>query len=154
MFTLQDHHWMQQALLLAETAAQQGEVPVGAILVADDKILGSGFNCPISTCDPTAHAEIVALRHGAKERNNYRLINTTLYVTLEPCIMCLGAMVHARIARLVFGAADRKSGAVVSALQLLDTTKLNHRVEYAGGLMAEACGSILSEFFQARRRGL
>lgn len=151
MFTSQDHYWMQQAFLLAETAKQQGEVPVGAVLVADEKVLGAGFNRPIATCDPSAHAEIVALREGAEARSNYRLINTTLYVTLEPCIMCLGAIVHARVSRLVFGAADQKSGAVVSAFQLLDTTKLNHKVEYAGGLMADACGAILSEFFRARR---
>jgi tRNA(adenine34) deaminase len=151
MFTEQDHHWMQHALTLAATARDRAEVPVGAVLVADNALIGEGFNQPITNCDPTAHAEIIALRAGANTRDNYRLLNTTLYVTLEPCIMCLGAIVHARVQRLVFGAYDAKSGAVVSAFQILDANKLNHQVKYAGGLLSETCGKMLSDFFSARR---
>lgn len=151
MFSEHDIFWMQHAIHLAEIAAKQEEVPVGAVLVLEDKVIGEGSNRPIGNCDPTAHAEIIALRAGANNLNNYRLVNSTLYVTLEPCIMCVGAIVHARIKRLVFGAFDPKAGAIHSAFQLLDTNKLNHRVEYAGGLLEESCGKILSEFFKARR---
>jgi tRNA(adenine34) deaminase len=146
-----DEYWMTYAIELAERAAKQGEVPVGAVLVADDKIIGEGYNCPIGTCDPSAHAEVVALRHGAACLKNYRLNNSTLYVTLEPCIMCVGAIVHARVERLVFGAYDLKAGAVQSVFQMLDTHKLNHRVTYVGGLLSVQCGHLLTEFFRLRR---
>lgn len=151
MFTEQDHLWMQQAIQLAEAAALNQEVPVGAVLVLDDKVVSEGSNRPISHCDPSAHAEIVALRAGAKALNNYRLVNSTLYVTLEPCIMCIGAIVHSRVKRVIFGAYDQKSGAVESAFQIGSSDKLNHRVEYQGGLLAERCGMLLSEFFKLRR---
>jgi len=142
---------MQQALAQAQAAAEQQEVPVGAVLVQDNQLIGAGRNCPISACDPSAHAEIMALRQGAECQANYRLINTTLYVTLEPCIMCLGAIVHARVQRVVFGANDPKAGAVHSAFQLGTALPFNHRVHYQGGLMAEECGRVLQEFFWARR---
>lgn len=150
-FTEKDIYWMQQAIQLAETAAKQGEVPVGAILVLDDKVIGEGHNKPITNVDPSAHAEMLALRAGAAHVKNYRLLNSTLYVTLEPCIMCIGAIVHARIKRVVFGAFDPKAGAVQSAFQIGSTDKLNHKVEYHGGLLAEKCGALLSDFFRARR---
>ena len=151
MFSEQDHIWMQHAIQLAKTAAQHDEVPVGAVLVSENKILGEGFNRPIGHCDPTAHAEILALRAAGKEINNYRLIDTTLYVTLEPCLMCVGAVAHARVKRVIFGAYDLKTGAVQSAFQLGGIAKLNHRPAYQGGLLAEECGKLLSEFFQAKR---
>jgi tRNA(adenine34) deaminase len=150
MFSLRDNFWMQEAIVRAETARAQQEVPVGAVLIMNDELIGEGFNAPISCQDPTAHAEIVALRQGAKQQNNYRLPHSTLYVTLEPCLMCIGAIVHARVERLVFGAQDSKaqSGGVY---QFLETHKLNHHVICQGGLLAEQCGEMLSEFFQARR---
>lgn len=142
---------MQHAFQLATQAAQQNEVPIGAVLIFENKIIGEGFNRPIIACDPSAHAEIIALRAGAKNLNNYRLINTTLYVTLEPCLMCVGAITHARVERVIFGATDPKAGAVSSMFQIGETNKLNHRVKYQGGLLAEKCGQILSEFFRVRR---
>jgi tRNA(adenine34) deaminase len=142
---------MQRAFVLAEQAAMQGEVPVGAVIVLDGKIIGEGYNSPITLQDPSAHAEIIALRQAAATLGNYRLLHATLYVTLEPCIMCTGAMVHARIQRLIYGAADAKAGAIVSRAKTLDHTFLNHRVEYAGGLLAEQCGLLLSDFFRAKR---
>lgn len=151
MFTKDDEYWMQQALELAEQAAKAEEVPVGAILILDNEVIGEGYNRPISLADPTAHAEILALREGARKLNNYRLCDTSLYVTLEPCLMCVGAMVHARIKRLIFGAKDPKTGAVVSVVQALDFPFLNHKVTHAGGLLANECGILLSQFFQARR---
>src|SRR3990167_11137449 len=151
LFTDRDMHWMQHALILANKAALQNEVPVGAVLVYEDQVIGEGFNAPISLADPTAHAEIIALRKGADKMCNYRLLNTTLYVTLEPCMMCAGAMVHARIKKLIFGATDPKAGAIVSKAHCLDQPFLNHHVEYSGGLLAEQCGSLLSLFFQAKR---
>ncbi len=147
-----DSDWMQHALKLAERAQQEGEVPVGAVLVLNDEIIGEGWNRPIAAHDPTAHAEIMALRAGAEKLGNYRLNDTTLYVTLEPCVMCAGAMVHARIKRLVFGASDPKAGAIVSAFNILDSGRLNHHVEYAGGILSEECGGMLSRFFEARRK--
>lgn len=146
-----DIDWMQHALKLAERAQQEGEVPVGAVLVLNDEIIGEGWNRPIAAHDPTAHAEIMALRAGAAKLGNYRLNDTTLYVTLEPCVMCAGAMVHARIKRLVFGANDPKAGAIKSVFNILDSARLNHRVEYVGGILADECGAILSRFFEARR---
>ena len=147
----QDIFFMQHALTLAKKAKSANEVPVGAIVVANNEIIGEGFNCPISSCDPTAHAEIIALRQAAQKLNNYRLPEATLYVTLEPCVMCVGAMLHARIKRLVFGAADTKTGAVVSVFKLLDEKNSNHRIEHQSGILAIECGKILSDFFKSRR---
>ena len=146
-----DVYWMSQALSLAEKAAALGEVPVGAILVLDNEIIGEGWNQPIGASDPTAHAEILALRQGAARINNYRLLNTTLYATLEPCAMCAGAMIHARIKRLVFGAPDPKTGAAGSVLNLLQDERLNHRVICEGNVLGEACGELLRRFFKERR---
>jgi tRNA(adenine34) deaminase len=151
MFSERDHFWMRHALDLAQQAEMLAEVPVGAVLVFEDNMIGEGFNRPISHCDPTAHAEIVALRAAAQKINNYRILGSTLYVTLEPCIMCLGAIVHARVQRVVFGADDIRSGAIKSAFQIMDANKLNHRVNCVGGLLAEECGGLLSRFFRSRR---
>lgn len=151
MITKQDDYWMRQAFKLAKRAQARNEVPVGAIVVIDDKIVGKGYNKPISASDPTAHAEVIALRAAAKKIGNYRLTNATLYVTLEPCLMCVGAMVHARIKRLVFGAYDAKAGAVESVFPLSHQTWLNHRFLYTGNILAAECGRILSDFFRARR---
>lgn len=146
----EDHDWMRYAIKLAEQATLVQEVPVGAIVVAQNEIIGSGYNQPISTNDPTAHAEIIALRQAAAKTNNYRLVDTTMYVTLEPCVMCVGALMHARIKRLVFGAFDQKRGAVQSQCQLHDLPS-NHKLEYSGGILAEECVSLLQSFFQERR---
>ncbi len=151
MFSDNDLFWMQQALALAKEAGKMQEVPVGAVLVHDEAIIGEGSNRPIGAGDPTAHAEIIALREGAKHLKNYRLVNTTLYVTLEPCIMCVGAIVHARVKRVVFGASDPKAGAVTSVFQMGAEVRLNHRVVYEGGLLAKECGQLLSDFFRERR---
>lgn len=150
-FSAEDTHWMSYALALAAKGEAIGEVPVGAVIVQDEKIIGEGFNQPISSHDPTAHAEIIALRQAAAQIQNYRLVGSTIYVTLEPCTMCVGALVHARIARLVFGTTETKAGAVVSKSRLLDHDYFNHRVDYAGGLMAQQCQHQLSDFFAARR---
>lgn len=152
MFTEQDQYFMQQALLLAKQATAADEVPVGAVIVSGDQVIGSGFNQPISSRDPVAHAEIVALRAAAQRIQNYRLVGATLYVTLEPCMMCAGAMVHARVKRLVYGASDPKTGAIISQARMLDQPFLNHVVSYEGGLLADECGSMLKDFFQRRRR--
>ena len=117
----------------------------------NNEIIGEGFNCSIQTCDPTAHAEIIALRQAAQKLNNYRLPEVTLYVTLEPCMMCVGAMIHARIKRLVFGASDPKTGAVISVFKILDERKLNHRIEFQSDVLADECGKILSDFFRGKR---
>lgn len=146
-----DEHWMRLALALAARAAAAGEVPVAAILVADGQMLGEGWNCPIGSHDPTAHAEINALRAAARQRGNYRLIDTTLYVTLEPCVMCVGALIHARVARLVFGAREPRAGAVVSRFRLLEADCFNHRVSWREGVLATECGAQLVNFFRARR---
>lgn len=151
MQTERDVFWMRRAMELAKQGAEAGEVPVGAVLVLDDQVIGEGFNKSIVNHDPSAHAEMQALRAGAQFLNNYRLLNTTLYVTLEPCMMCAGAMVHARIKRLAYGAHDPKAGVIVSQLQLLDQPFLNHRVAYEGGVLAEECGALLSAFFRSRR---
>lgn len=142
---------MDYACQLAAQGEKLGEVPVGAVIVCDEQILGEGFNQPITSHDPTAHAEIIALRQAAQQVQNYRLVGASIYVTLEPCTMCVGALVHARIARLVFGTTEPKAGAVVSKSQLLDNDYFNHRVNYAGGLMAQECQHQLSEFFALRR---
>lgn len=147
-----DYFWINEALLMAKKAALRQEVPVGAIVIANQQPIAVGHNQPISQCDPTAHGEIVALRQAALKMNNYRLNNTTLYVTLEPCAMCLGAMLQARIQRLVFGAYDPKAGAVVSVFQLLDSQKLNHRIEWRGGILTEQCAAPLKDFFHQRRK--
>ena len=146
-----DSFWMQHALELAKRAALDGEVPVGAVLVLENEIIGEAYNQPILRHDPTAHAEMLALRAGANKIGNYRLLNSTLYVTLEPCFMCAGAMVHARIQRLVFGAPDPKTGAIMSVARVLDEACMNHRVEYAGGMMEKECGDELRLFFRERR---
>ncbi len=148
---MRDEYWMQHALTLAHRAKEIGEVPVGAVLVLNDEIIAEGFNCPISTNDPSAHAEVVVMRAAAEKIKNYRLKNTTLYVTLEPCMMCAGAMVHARIEKLVYGASDPKAGAVTSQSRVLDHSFLNHRVQYMGDILSSSCGAILSEFFKERR---
>lgn len=142
---------MHEALVLAEHAMAQEEVPVGAILVLEDKIIGKGWNQPISSNDPSAHAEIVALRSAAKTINNYRLLNSTLYVTLEPCLMCVGAILHARIKRLVFGAYDPKTGATGSVFNILTDTRHNHVVEVQGGVLEEESSGLLQKFFKQRR---
>lgn len=146
-----DLHWMQHALALAARASAAGEVPVGAVVVIEDQCVGEGWNQPISSCDPTAHAEIVALRAAAQAIGNYRIATAALYVTLEPCAMCAGAMVHARVARVVYGARDPLAGAVGSAMDLYGVATLNHRPQVQGGLLEEECGQILRRFFKARR---
>ena len=146
-----DEHWMDLALEEAARAAQAGEVPVGAVVVLDGRLLGSGHNAPIKDCDPTAHAEIVALRAAAREAGNYRLIGATLYATIEPCAMCCGAVLHARIERLVYGADDAKAGAVRGVHRLLDDERLNHQIAVTAGVRATECGARLSDFFRAKR---
>ena len=148
-----DDDWMAEALALARAAGARGEVPVGAIVVADGAIVGRGGNAPIAGNDPTAHAEIAALREAGATLGNYRLPGSTLYATLEPCAMCAGAILHARVARLVFGARDPKSGACGSVIDLFAEPRLNHHTRVARGVGAEACGALLSHFFAARRRG-
>ena len=142
---------MAQALAQASLAAAAGEVPVGAVLVRDGQVLASAYNQPITLCDPSAHAEMLALRAAGLGEGNYRLPGTTLYVTLEPCAMCAGAMLHARVDRVVFGAPDPKTGAAGSALDLFSVKQINHQTQVDGGLMAEECGQILKDFFKERR---
>ena len=142
---------MRESLRLAVRAAERGEVPVGALVVKDGKVIGRGYNAPISSKDPTAHAEIQALREATKNLGNYRLEGCSLYVTLEPCAMCAGAIMHARIARLVYGAADPKTGACGSVVDLFTERRLNHHTEVTGGILAAEAGRLLSEFFAARR---
>ncbi len=145
-----DTYWLRHALDLAHQAAQVQEVPVGAVVIADNKVIGEGYNQPIQSNDPTAHAEIVALRAAAQNKGNYRLLDATLYVTLEPCIMCTGAMIHARIKRLVFGASDPKTGAIKSRCQFHNLPS-NHRIDIASGVLATECGELLQAFFRAKR---
>jgi len=146
-----DIGFMQRALALAERAAEAGEVPVGALVVLDGEVIGKGWNRPISGHDPCAHAEIMALREAAARQQNYRLPAATLYVTIEPCTMCAGAIVHARIARVVFGATEPKAGAVISNAQIFDQPWLNHWPEYTGGVLADQCSARISDFFRQRR---
>ncbi|AIZ31820.1 tRNA adenosine(34) deaminase TadA [Pseudomonas parafulva] len=146
-----DEEFMRLALTLAAQGAALGEVPVGAVLVQHGEVLGQGFNRPIIDSDPSAHAEMIAIRAAAQAANNYRLPGSTLYVTLEPCSMCAGLIVHSRIERVVFGALEPKAGVVQSQGQFFTQGFLNHRVLFEGGVLAEACGAILSEFFKARR---
>lgn len=149
--TSDDTVFMRRALELAHEAEAVGEVPVGAVLVVDNEIIGEGYNRPISTHDPSAHAEIIALRDAASRIGNYRLLNAVLYVTLEPCIMCMGAISHARVARVVYGATDPKAGAVESIYSIAQDKKLNHVVETQGGLLAGECSAVLTAFFRRRR---
>lgn len=146
-----DLFWMQRALELARQAEAEGEVPVGAVLVKEDQILGEGWNAPIGEHDPTAHAEIRALRNAATRLGNYRLPDTTLYVTLEPCVMCAGAIIHARVQRVVYGAVDPKTGAAGSVFDILNSELHNHRVNISGGVLEQECSTLLKDFFQAKR---
>ena len=148
---MNDEIFMQEAIALARQAAERGEVPVGAVVVKEGAVLGRGYNAPISSSDPTAHAEIGALREAAAALGNYRLIDCTLYVTLEPCAMCAGAIMHARMARLVYGAPDPKTGACGSVVDLFSDRRLNHHTEVTRGVLAEECGRMLSDFFAGRR---
>lgn len=148
---MNDEQWMRYAIRLAQRAEQQGEVPVGALIVYQDDCIAEGWNQPIQTNDATAHAEIVALRKAGQQLGNYRLLDCTLYVTLEPCVMCMGAIAHARIKRLVFGAYDPKRGAVCHALQLAEADFLNHRIDWCGGVLETDCAQLLTDFFKARR---
>jgi len=148
---VRDEFYMRLAFKEAENAFAAGEIPVGALVVLGDDVIASAHNRPIGSNDPTAHAEILALRAAADRNGNYRLNGATVYVTLEPCLMCAGAMIHARIKRLVFGACDGKSGAVVSLYRLLDDERLNHRIDFAGGILQEPCGEIMSRFFREKR---
>ena len=148
---MSDSKYMARALELAREAERAGEVPVGAVIVKDDAIVGEGWNRPISTSDPTAHAEIVAMRAAAQKLDTYRLLDTTLYVTLEPCPMCAGAMVHARVKRLVYAATDPRAGAAGTIFNIVQHPSLNHRVECEAGLMGEECATLLRTFFQGRR---
>ena len=149
---MNDERWMQRALDLAAEAAGYGEVPVGAVVVLDNQIVGEGCNRPISLCDPTAHAEIQAIRDAAQRLGNYRMPGSALYVTIEPCSMCAGALVHARVENLIYGALEPRSGAVVSTAELLSNPELNHRVSVRGGVLAEPCAAVLREFFASRRK--
>lgn len=149
-----DEFFMREALALAQQAWQMGEVPVGAVVVHEGKIIGRGANAPISRHDPSAHAEMLALRDAAQYLSNYRLPEVSLYVTLEPCAMCAGAIMHARVSRLVFGASDPKTGAAGSVLNLFDEPRLNHHTEIQGGVLAAECGAMLSAFFAERRAQL
>ena len=149
--TESDEFWMRQALDLAREAGAAGEVPVGALVVVDGKLAGRGWNRPIATVDPTAHAEMEALRMAARAMGNYRLPGAELYVTVEPCAMCAGALVHARIARLVYGAAEPKSGAVESTARVLESPALNHRVAVTSGVLADECAELMTAFFASRR---
>ncbi len=146
-----DNYWMQQAVAQARLAAEQGEVPVGAVLVRDNQLIAAGYNQPILSHDPSAHAEIVALRAAGEVLENYRMLDTTLYVTLEPCIMCCGAMVHARVGRLVFGAYDTRRGVAGSQFDGFNLPWLNHRVEVEGGVLEAECSALLQDFFRSRR---
>jgi tRNA(adenine34) deaminase len=147
-----DHEkWMRRALALADRAANEGEVPVGAVLVLDDQLLGEGWNQVIATQDPTGHAEVVALRDAARVMGNYRLPGSTLYVTLEPCTMCVGAMIHARVELLVFAAEEPRAGVVCSTCSLLDEPRYNHKISWQGGVLAQDSSDRLKAFFQERR---
>jgi len=148
---MDDEVWMREAIDLARKAEEVGEVPVGAIIVKNNECIAEGYNLPIKNNDPTAHAEIVAIRAASKKIENYRLVDTTLYVTLEPCVMCMGAIQHARIKRIVFAAVDEKRGAICSALSLTQAGYTNHHVEWTGGVLADECSQLLTSFFRKRR---
>lgn len=147
----EDARYVDLALVEARRAADAGEVPIGAVVVLDGMVIARAHNAPITLRDPTAHAEVLALRAAARETGNYRLERTSVYTTVEPCLMCCGALVHARVARLVYGAADPKAGAAASLYRILDDGRLNHRVEVTAGVRAEECAALLTEFFRARR---
>ncbi|GGC92952.1 tRNA adenosine(34) deaminase TadA [Undibacterium terreum] len=149
---MSDQDFMQLAYAQAQHALTLGEVPVGAVVVKDGQVIASGYNHPIGRHDPTAHAEIMALRAAAEILGNYRLPGCELYVTLEPCIMCSGAMMHARLSRVIYGASDPKTGACGSVLNLFEQEQLNHHTSVSGGVMAEECGNLLKDFFSSRRR--
>jgi len=149
---LSDEHWMRQALKLAQQAAEQDEVPVGAIIVHKNKIIASAFNQREQLADPTAHAEMIAITQAASHLNSWRLLDCSMFVTLEPCPMCAGAILQSRIPRIVYGALDPKAGAVVSLFQLLNDPRLNHRCETLSGVLADECGRILTEFFDRKRK--
>jgi tRNA(adenine34) deaminase len=142
---------MRLALAEAERARVLGEVPIGAVVVLDDRVVGTGFNRPISAIDPTAHAEVIALRAAAQEVGNYRLTGALLYVTVEPCLMCVGAMIHARVAQVIFGAPEPKAGALVSTARVHERPELNHRLEVVGGVLEEECRRAIQTFFEERR---
>ena len=146
-----DEYWMQQAIELARKAASEDEVPVGAVLVKDNQLISEGWNQPIQNNDPSAHAEMMALRHAGQFLQNYRLIDTTLYVTLEPCSMCVGAMIHGRIKRLVFGAFDNKTGAAGTVINLINDPVHNHKIEVQGGVLEPECKQVLQDFFKLKR---
>jgi tRNA(adenine34) deaminase len=146
-----DHQFMRQAIEQAQLAAVAGEVPVGAVLVRDGQVIAQAFNKPIGNHDPSAHAEMLALREAAKTEENYRLPGSTLYVTLEPCVMCSGAILHARVDRVVFGAPDPKTGAAGSVLDVFSSKQINHQTSVEGGVMSEECGQLLRSFFKERR---
>jgi tRNA(adenine34) deaminase len=148
---MNDEVFMRRALELARRAQEEGEVPVGAVIVRDEQIVGEGWNRPIAASDPTAHAEVQAMRAASATLRNYRLLGTTLYVTLEPCTMCVGAMFHARIGRVVFGATDPKTGTAGSTINLFQEKRLNHHTLVEGGVLAAECGALLSSFFASRR---
>ena len=147
----EDARYVDLALVEARRAADAGEVPIGAVVVLDGRVIARAHNAPITLRDPTAHAEVLALRAAARETGNYRLERASVYTTVEPCLMCCGALVHARVARLVYGAADPKAGAAASLYRILDDGRLNHRVEVTAGVRAEECAALLTEFFRARR---
>ena len=148
----QDTAWMRLAIEQAHQAESLGEVPVGAVLVIDGALIAAAFNAPISGCDPSGHAEIAVLRKAAELRKNYRLPFSTLYVTIEPCTMCMGAMIHSRVQRVVFGAREPRAGAVVSQLQLAGQPFYNHQIEVTEGVLADECGALVSTFFRAKRK--
>ena len=147
-----DTDFMQKAIELAKKASENGEVPVGAVLVKDGKIIGEGYNQPITHHDPSAHAEMIAIRVAGQQQQNYRLPDTTLYVTLEPCPMCAGLMIHSRIKRLIFGAYDPKTGAAGSMFSNIEDPRHNHQIEVEGGVLQEECSQLLKDFFKARRK--
>ncbi len=149
---MEDSFWMQEALQEAEKARQLGEVPVGAVVVKGAEVIGRGYNQPISSCNPLAHAEMLALQSAATTLGNYRLVDCELYVTLEPCTMCAGAIIHSRIKRLVYGATEQKAGAIVSASKVLEQPQMNHRVTACGGVLQAQCSAIIRDFFHHRRQ--
>ncbi len=152
MTNTRQSHWMQHALELAQQAANYGEVPVGAVVVKDNQIIGQGFNQPIAQHDPSAHAEIIAIREAGKTLSNYRLLNAELYVTLEPCAMCASALVHARISHIIFGAKDPKTGVISSVDQIYQRPYFNHQPQWTGGVLADECSLLLKNFFGRRRK--
>ena len=152
MSTETDIRWMEKALELARKAEAVGEVPVGAVLVKDNQLIAEGWNQPITSCDATSHAEIMAMREAGKILNNYRLIDTTMYVTLEPCSMCVGAMIHARVSKVIFGAAEPRTGALGGAFNLLEANEHNHLFDFESGVLADESRDLLQRFFQSRRK--